>query len=334
MKRGGAILVWLFFVALPAAAQEGPRMVIAQGDHDALERGLVAELLALGFRAERRALSLTLEPAELDARAAELDTDALVSMRDLASGLEVWLADRVTGKVTVRVLPGGAPDARTATLQVLELLRASFLEIETRAFAGEAAPALEEWVSDALAPTLPRRRTLTAHLGAALSLDPGGLPPGAHVEADVALQLDAGPVGLGAHAWVYAPTAPLTVSGPEGAAQQTFLLAGLGVQVFPVGPGSPVDVRVGARGGLLWMQSAGVPSPGYEARTVEVVSLTLGGDVRALWWVLDALALDLGASVLWAAPTPTLVFETRRVAVWAMPVVLVSVGLTLGLEDT
>lgn len=307
--------------------------MIVEGDRAEIERGLVAELFALGFTSERRAIAIAFDRAHLEASAAELDADALVALRDIDGGIEVWIADRVTRKVVVRVVRQGAGDPRTATLQVLEVLRASFLEIESRGFVGEATPVMEAWVAEALtAPPRPaaRRRALTARVGAALSLDPGGLPPGAHIDAEIALHLELGAIGAGVHGWAYAPTAPLVALGHEGSAEQTFVLAGLGLHLLPLEIGSAIDLRFGVRGGVMWMQSAGGPSAGYEGRVAELVSAVLGGDVRASWWVIEWLAIDIGASVLVALPVPAVVFAARRVATWGAPVVLLSIGITIG----
>jgi len=323
-------LVWMLWLdTARCRAQEGPSVVVMASDAPEVEAALVGELAAVRLPATRAPAPPSFEPATLEAAATALGAEVLVALRRTERGLEVWVIDRVTDKLVLRVL-SLEDEPRTAALQILELVRASFLEVRSVGFDTTSVPAA---VSNLAASALPERvgaprsRALMpfVRVGGAISLDPGGLSPGAHVEAEAALRFD---IGLALSAWVLAPTSPLVVSGAEGIARTTIVAAGLGAHVHLLPSSSLLDVRLGARLGMLYFRVEGEASAPLESRTAEVGSGMLGLDVRAALWLVDWLALDLTITGSLALPRPTVVFVERTVASWGLPTFTGSLGLT------
>src|SRR5262249_5220500 len=121
-------------------------VVCGPGDHFGLR--VIAELEALGFRA------LIIDPldeaasrASLEATARKAGAIAAIRAVPSARGVEVWIADRVTGKTVLREVASddGALDGEGAlALRAVELLRASLLEVALPAPPPGEVPATPE----------------------------------------------------------------------------------------------------------------------------------------------------------------------------------------------
>jgi hypothetical protein len=107
------------------------------------------------LRSELESLGLIVETVDTgqaeviarDLRRAAHDRNAIAAVRVLVSSgvVEVWIADRVTGKVVLRDVLAQDADSKvsetTVVLRVVELLRASLMEVEApHAPRGEVAP--------------------------------------------------------------------------------------------------------------------------------------------------------------------------------------------------
>lgn len=321
--------VAIFGTSPRAEAQDVARVVVLEGDAPNVETSLLGELAAVELPAVRGPRAEIVDPSALEALARTLEADVLVTLRRTERGLEVWVLDRITQKLVLRVLAVNDDDARAAALQVLELVRASFLEVRSVAFdAGElpapvVALAVAALPEPSAAPT--SSRFASVRVAGALSFAPGGLGAGAHVEAEVALRLD-GPLEL--DLWALAPTVPLVVRDDEGSARTRIVAVGVGTHAHVVPASSFVDVRLGVRLGLLHLRVEGTASPPLEGRTSTVRSAWLGLDARIAFWVCEWLALDLTIDGFVAWPKPSIVFVERSVATWGMPAFIASVGLT------
>jgi hypothetical protein len=147
---------------------------------------LAAELRAAGFEVEERPRSPALDPrADIERASAgrnAIATLALVSLPG-TNAAEIWLMDRVTGKLVVRRIdtgPGsGANDPADVALRAVELLRGSLLEIaiERRRPPRAEVPPPPSDVRRFVAETAPWRREHSLHgLGVglgAVALDVG-----------------------------------------------------------------------------------------------------------------------------------------------------------------
>ena len=164
-------------LAAPAAAAGSHVVLLRTTDADALGRQaetlLAAELRAAGFEVEEQARGQSLDPrADIERTSATgaIATLALVSVPGKAAA-DIWLMDRVTGKLVIRRIDtgagNGAADASDIALRAVELLRGSLLEI-----AIERRRSPRQQVVDALPPsdvsrfvaeTAPWRRTHFLH---------------------------------------------------------------------------------------------------------------------------------------------------------------------------
>ena len=102
---------------------------------------LKGELTSAGFEAsivDGAAGSAASSRADLERLAAERGADAVVAIVGDVSpdSVEVWVIDKVTGKSVVRRMPfqpAAAQTSKTLAIRAMELLRASFLEIDLAA---------------------------------------------------------------------------------------------------------------------------------------------------------------------------------------------------------
>ena len=137
MKPALLILLALA-LSLPRPAAAASRVVLLRsGNGDALGRQaetlLAAELRASGFEVvtRERAPGLDLR-ADMDGAAGALRPIAVLTIAaTTGAAAEIWLSDRVTGKLVIRrIEAGGDGDpAASLALRAVELLRGSLLEI-------------------------------------------------------------------------------------------------------------------------------------------------------------------------------------------------------------
>ncbi|MCU0674264.1 MAG: hypothetical protein MUE69_15875 [Myxococcota bacterium] len=197
---------------------------------------LTAELEASGVTVrtlDRGAHEIT--PADL--RAVARDRGAVAAFRVLiaAGRFEVWLADRMTGKVVLREVllshGGSHVDEVEVVLRAVELLRASLLELDAPLPSrGEVAapPELVQFVSDERG-----RSRFGVRLGTAVLYAPGGLDPGLVLRADLRARIVEG-FGFGVIGAL--SILPLRVTAAEGSASLTPSMVGGYVSWGPHAP--------------------------------------------------------------------------------------------------
>jgi hypothetical protein len=131
-------LLALAALGLPRPATAASRVVLLRsGSADALARQaetlLAAELRASGFEVLTRERAPGLElRADIDAAAIALRPIAVMAIAATAgAAAEIWLSDRVTGKLVIRRIEAGTEGdpAASLALRAVELLRGSLLEI-------------------------------------------------------------------------------------------------------------------------------------------------------------------------------------------------------------
>lgn len=267
-------------------------------------------------------------PLEQSARS----VGAVAAVRLVASRegkVEVWVADRVTGKAVVRELDApesGASDAAVAIGSV-ELLRASLMELHSGEPAHGDAPATEKLQSLALASTPPVARL---GLGAGAGAELGVRKLGPAADADIGLWVRI-TSHLGARLVAHTSLAPARVATPSGDVEVRSQLFGamaswafvdvssrwvpsasIGIaaaHVSTTGTATPPFVSasearwaaapVGALG-LAWSFAPGLRLRGdaLAAVTLPPVHVTTPTtDVG--WWGAPALIVSLGVEVLW-----------------------------------
>ncbi len=234
-----------------------------------------AEIIPL-LRSELESLGLTVETVDKgeaeviprDLKRAAHDRNAVAAVRVLVSTgvVEVWIADRVTGKVVLREVLPQAADSKvsesTVVLRVVELLRASLMEVDApHAPRGEVAPP----------PTLYKvvgypeaTGQLRLEMGPAVIMSAGGVGPSLAAEFELGYRvsnhftLD----GFGATSIF-----PGEISHAEGTAQVLSRIFALGIEAHTSARASRWQpfARVGI--GLLSLSSKGdarSPYVGYQ----------------------------------------------------------------------
>lgn len=313
-------------------------VVCAPGDRFGLR--VLAELEALGFH------GVLLEPAAEAASRSSLEVaarkaGAIAAIRAVPSerGVEVWIADRVTGKTVLREVAsdGGAPDRDDAlALRAVELLRASLLEIALPSAPPGEVPATSELrekmhlvlpapSAPPLEPPSPPTLRLSVAPGALLS--PGGFGAAANLE----LGLGWMPVEhVGFAAFVSIPLHAARIETSDGAADLSLLLAGGALRfVFTerANRWAPsVDVGVTAVSFKSTGTSSGrlVPAAVSAAAAAPYARFGLALAVTPTFRVhADVLAGVIGQGV-------SIVFAGTEVATWGKPFVLPSLGADFG----
>jgi hypothetical protein len=228
------------------------------------------------LRSELESLGLTIETVDKgeaeviprDLKRVAHERNAVAAVRVLVSTgvVEVWIADRVTGKVVLREVLPQAADSKvsesTVVLRVVELLRASLMEVEApHAPRGEVAPP----------PTLYKvvgfpeaTGQLRLEMGTAVIMSAGGVGPSLAAEFDVGyrasnhLTVD----GFGAMSVI-----PGEVSGAEGTAKVLSRILALDMEAHTSASASTWQPFARAGFGLLSLSSKGearTPYVGYQ----------------------------------------------------------------------
>jgi hypothetical protein len=195
-----------------SAAEEPPRVVLIEDPAETtiLPR-LRAELVGLGLEVHTVAKQESEQlPRDLIASARNVGAVAAFRIMVVADHADVWIADRITGKVVLReLLPRGAKiDGRVVALRAVELLRASLLELD----AGKPPPA--EVPRPTLTGTsglLPDRERFAFGAESALLWSPGGCSPGVGVAAQLAWR----PTWIGVRLSGGSVLAPATIKVPD-----------------------------------------------------------------------------------------------------------------------
>lgn len=316
---------------LVMAASPAPRvLVLLPGAPVEFEGRVVAELRQSGFApiVERGPTRVAVD--ELDALAAARDAVAAVALRSGEAELVLMVADRVTGKTVLRRQPAGKADADLLAVKLVELLRASFLELELRDFVPrvEAPSPVEALARAPQREATPGRVTLRAAGGTWVGVGWPTVLPGAGLGADWALRRW---VRFEAHGWLTLSPAPAT--GGSGRAALTVHRFDAGVRLVPF------DGRVTAWGGLglgvEWLHvtgtSGGATSSDTATTWVRPVATARAG---VAWHPLAAVSFELE---LTAAVSPERVdvrLTGTTVGAWPRVSLGASVGVSVALPGT
>ena len=213
------ILVLLAQGRASHASDEPPRVALIEDpDETTILPRLHAELSGLGLDV-RTVLKNKDERLPHDIIEAARTTGAVAAFRIVVEGdrADVWIADRVTGKVVLReMLPRGPKiDGRVVALRAVELLRVSLMELDVRrAPQGEPPPPVTLTETSGLLQDL-ERFSLTAD--SSFLWSPGGCGPGIGVAAALAWR----PTWIGARLSGGSVLAPATITRPEGTGEVT-----------------------------------------------------------------------------------------------------------------
>jgi hypothetical protein len=317
----------LALVAPRAHAAEPPRIVLVTNHADATIVPLLrAELRSLGVevvevpKSEEEVL-----PADLSAAARS--AHAVAAFRVLVSGrkVEVWIADRATGKVVLRETfaegEDGKVDERVVIVQAMELLRASLMELDA-----PHPPRVEEPAAPALATAVgavPVRERFLIDLAPAVFWSPGGALPS--LGASAALAVRATWIGAGVFAGTTVMPARLVRS--IGTAEMTTRWIGGEILAMRPPGESPWKPRGGIGVAAVFTGLHGIavaPRPSSDDSVITVAP-TFHADLG--YAVTRNIRLTLGGAVLVPIRYNTIVFAGEDVGTYGRVLVVGSLGL-------
>jgi hypothetical protein len=325
--RAGVLL--LFFVTGQGvlAADEPPRVVLIEDPAETtiLPR-LHADLAGLGIDV-RMVAKKDNEQLPRDLVDAARSAAAVAAFRIVVAGdrADVWVADRITGKVVLReMLPRGRQiDGRVVALRAVELLRVSLMEIDVhRDSQGElpTPPTLTE--TSGLLQDL-ERFSLTAD--STFLWSPGGCGPGVGIAAAVAYR----PTWIGARLSGGTVLAPATITRPEGSGVVTTRWLGLDAVLQPRHTRIAWRPRAGLGVAALATNLRGVPvAPRLsEQQTVytfsPIASLDLG------WAALPRVRVGLGVAYLRPLRSVDILIAGTRVGSYGRDILLANLGVDI-----
>jgi hypothetical protein len=289
-------------------------------------RALGVDVIVIKPPAEGSALRAPLEQA---ARA----VGAIAAVRLVASSagkVEVWVADRVTGKAVVRELDAGGGDTSDAAvaLGTVELFRASLMELHAVEAPHGEVPITEKVRSLALPapPPVPRSRRLGLEAGGATDLGVRGLGPAVYASVAVWVRVAS---GFGVRLAGYLPVAPAHATTAQGsidvrselyavAATWDFGTTGTPRAFVPRAVAGVAAAHVSASG------SANAP---FVSATDEAWFAAPLAGAGLAWAAASGLRLRGDGLVAWAFPSASIRTPTTTAGRWAAPAILLSLGI-------
>jgi hypothetical protein len=315
-----------------ARAQTGATLVaiVTSDPNSSLTRRVRAELQGLGVD-----VIVLKPPDEGSASRAPLEraarsVGAVAAVRLIASSegkVEVWVADRVTGKAVVRELDAsesGASDAAVAIGSV-ELLRASLMELHSGEPPHGDAPANERIRSLALpAQTAPGVPRLGLGAGAGAELGLRGLGPSA--DADIGVWVLIGS-RVGARFVGHTSLSPASVATPSGAVEVTSQLLGAMATYAFVDPASTWVPSMSLGVAAAHVSTTGAAVPPFVSAPAATWSLAPVAGFGVAWAFAGGLRLRGDGLAAWALPPVHVITPTTAAGWWGGPAVIVSIGV-------
>lgn len=339
---------WLACAAADAAAQSAPSLVVIISADPAAptSQHVAKDLRSLGL--DVLVLKATPENssgrASLERSARSVGAIAALRLIQAGEGMEVWVADRVTGKTVIRELvgqPGAQSAPQDVALGAVELLRASLMELHASAPSRgdvELTPAIRKIAypptPSAPPPPPPYVPTLALSAGPAIDVGLRALGPSLHGTLNAWVRLW-GPIGARGIASVPLMSERATV--PEGSIRLGTEVLGVGIAydaplaggfITPAVTLGVATARVGTWGTANepfvssfqqgWY-GGGYVQAGAALRLVRGIRLRVDG-AALLLASAPAIAVQRGA--------PPLAGEDV-LGTWGAPAVIVSAGLEI-----
>ena len=329
--RVGSVLAFAGAILLHAGPVRADTHVIVVGSAESpVPQRLEAELRAIGLVPERVERDTPPDRRELEELAREHGAGAAISIVPSARGAEVWIVDRITGKVVLREVVTREEDDESGALVALravELLRASLLEVSA-AHPSRGEVEADEVIERLEEPPLPAPGPMSLGLGIGLTGAPGAPGPSAHVLLTMSARL---------HRWVevrlavWSPTWPTVISAAEGESDLWVGLLGLSVRVPLLERGAPVQPHVGlsAVGALLVAHGRAVRTG--TAQNDKTLTVAPAIEVGARVPVASRLALAVNAFAAVTSNRIVIRFAEREVTTWGRPLLAASLALELAL---
>ena len=323
--------------ALVARAEAGSMVAIVGIDsRHQLTRQLRAELGTLGF-----GVIVSQQEVEnwkqLQSLARELQVGAAVWLPSTDEPrLEIWVVDRITGKTVERTVEGSRgvdPQAnRVTAMRVIELLRASFRELELSGRPPEQSEVEPTAEVHSLAASVKERTapSFSFNVGPWLALSTGSLGPLGGLRLG-ARWLLVGRLGVDFH--LLLPAVGATVEAEEGSARVFLGGAALGPSYLLTDPAGSWHLDLGAGLGTVLFPMRGEAKETWEDRAQVATSIPLFGRVGIAVPIASEqlrLRLDLQSGLL--IPAATVHFAGREVARWGEPFAIACLLFDLGIR--
>jgi hypothetical protein len=326
---GTGLLVLLASVSIGRAAETAPRVALIEDPSDtSILPRLRAELSGLGLDV-RMVDKQQDERLPHDLVEAARSTDAVAAFRIVLSEdrADVWIADRVTGKVVLReMLPRGPQiDGRVVALRAVELLRVSLMELDVRRPPADAAPPPATLTEHAGLLQDLERSSLTAD--AVFLWSPGGTSPALGVAAAMAWR----PTWIGVRLFGGSMLAPATLSRREGSCEVITRWLGLDATLQPHRTRMVWRPRAGIGLAALASELRGNAIAPYTANKQTIYTLAPRVAVDLGWAVHARLRLTLGVSYFRPVRSQGLMVADKVVANYGDNILVANVGLDLGL---
>jgi len=323
-------------VAYAAAAAPLVVLVRPQPDDETMSEALVrlqGELEALGFVVSIVEPSAETDPKRMTESAGTLSSAATIAMFKSSPGmLELWIADRLTGKTVVRQVKAGETRGRSPAqvlaIRAAELLRASLAETvlepsEAPAQEAPSPPAVTHWIESSITPPPPQFVRLGLEAGAGVVGSFNGIGPSvvpmvrARVSFGELFAIGLGAAGLGTSSKVTGATATADV-------RQEVVLADAQLRFLP---GALVRPTLSVGAGAYGMLVDGTAQWPYEGKSGSHWSPAVAG-AGGLVLRLDAsVDLVLEARAIVATSSPTVRFFDEEAARGGRPTYLASLSL-------
>jgi hypothetical protein len=258
---------------------------------------------------------------------------AVAAFRIIVDGdrADVWIADRVTGKVVLReMLPRGAQiDGRVVALRAVELLRASLLELDApKAPQGgmARAPTLTEAAGLQASGLLPELERFSLSAGSAVLWSPGGCGPGVGIAAAVAWR----PTWLGARLTGGSVLAPATITAPEaGTGEVTTRWLALDAVVQPRRTRIAWRPRGGIGMAVLATSLRGVANASRASHHDTVYTLSPIVSLDLGWAVHPRVRIGAGVAYLRPLRSVDILVGEQSVGSYGRDIMLASLGVDL-----
>ena len=309
------------------AADQAPRVaLIADPAETTILPRLRAELDGLGLDV-RIVAKHENEQLPSDLIDAARTTAAVAAFRIVVVGdrADVWIADRVTGKVVLReMLPRGAQiDGRVVALRAVELLRVSLMELdEHRAPQGELPPPPTLTEASGLLQDL-ERFSLTAD--SAFLWSPGGCGPGVGVAAAVAWR----PAWIGARLFGGSMLAPATITVSEGRGEVTTRWLGLDAVLQPRRTRIAWRPRAGLGFAALATNLHGVTTPQRASGDETVYTFSPVASLDLGWAVHSRVRIGAGVSYLRPLRSVDILVAGASVGSYGRDIFLANLGVDI-----
>ena len=321
--RGWSLLLLaaLCLVTGHVRGEDVPRVAVVYGQavDSRIPDRLRAELSALGMDVVPVFFTADEPPPTLDSAARGVGAVAALGMLTATGGIEVWVADRTTGKTVLREFLAGP--SRTVddvvALQAVELLRARLVEVPPAPSQPPAEPGSKPPPTSAPVQH-ERAATLWLEFGPGISTGPTGTAVHAHGFIGVRWRMAR---RFGVDVWGRLPLTRSSIDRPTASAEVAPWLFAVNASLWL----SP------ARANWQFVGSAGVAGAHLAISGDAQPPLTAQSDsvTTALPFVRASLARRIGKSLALgvdgivgvAAPRPSIRFSGSEVAEWGRPLV-------------